>query len=534
MKLKFPQQLWIKPTGESFKLEESKECFENLSKSIYLYKNNDSTYVTHSGKLSFVKKNQDFFSLLAVDTPVDVSCFNSDGFLSEHHLKYPYLVGGMAHGISSVEMVVNLGKAGFMGFFGTGGLSIEEIERAIIQIQEKLSQNKPYGFNMISFDPKFDQKLIDLFLKYQVRRIEVGGAVTITPAVVEYRLKGAYKEEDNRIITPNKIFAKVSREEIATLFISPPPERIVNQLLKEGKITHQEAEIAKEIPMSEDIIAEADSGGHTDNRPALILFQNMVNLRDQLLQTFNYQNINIRMGAAGGICTPYTILAAFALGVDFVLTGSINQSCVEANTSENVKEMLSRVTMSDVSNAPSADMFEMGSQVQVLSRGVMFHIKAKKLYELYQNYNSIEEIPSKMITHLEEKYFRESLEKVWEGTKEYFQKIDPATLARAEKKPKFKMALIFRSYLGLASKWAQNGVMDRKVDFQIYCGPSLGAFNRWVKHSYLEPPENRRVVEVAKNLMDASLYLKRISYIRQQGIQLPQEITLTMPKTPCT
>ncbi len=530
MGLKFPQELWIKPTGESWKLAEARGCFENLSKPIYIFKKNTDTYVSHAGEPSFVRENQDFFPLLALDTPLDISCFSTGNFLSEHNLKYPYLAGGMAHGISSVEMVVNLGRAGFMGFFGTGGLSLEEIEKAVIQIQGELSQDEPYGFNIISFDPRYDQVVIDLLLKYKVRRIEVGGAITITPALVEYRLKGAQRGDNNRVITPNKIFAKVSREEIASLFMSPPPERIISQLLKEGKITDKEAEIGREIPTAEDIIAEADSGGHTDNRPALVLFQNMINLRDQLVPKYDYKNINIRIGAAGGICTPHTILAAFTLGVDFVLTGSINQSCVEAGTSEIVKEMLAQVTMSDVSNAPSPDMFEIGSQVQVLSKGVMFHIKARKIYELYQTYNSIEEIPANIITQLEEKYFRESLAGVWEKTKEYFLKIDPSILVRAEKSPKFKMALIFRRYLGLAAKWAQDGVLDRKVDFQIYCGPSLGAFNRWIKGSYLEFPKNRRVADVARNLMEASMYLKRILYIREQGVLLPRLITQVAPK----
>ncbi len=532
MRAKFPQDLWIRPAAEIHELGAARGCFEDLSRPIYIFEKDNGRFVSQSADLSLQRENQDYLPLLALDTPLDVSCLSAGNFLSAHNLKYPYLAGGMAHGISSAEMVVNLGKAGCMGFFGTGGLSGEEIEGAIIQIQKDLSPNELYGINMISFDPRHDQMLIDLFLKYGVQRVEIGGAVTISPAVVEYRVKGALRGEDGRIVTPHKIFAKVSREEIASLYMSPPPEQVVSRLLEAGKITDQEAQLAGEIPMSEDIIAEADSGGHTDNRPALILFQNMVNLRDQLIRELNYKDVNIRIGAAGGICTPHTILAAFTLGVDFVLTGSINQSCLEAGTSEKVREMLCRVTMSDVANAPSADMFEMGSQVQVLSKGVMFHLRAKKLYELYQNYNSIEEIPAKIVSQLEEKYFRESIEEVWKKTRKYFQQVDPALLARAEKSPKSKMALIFRRYLGLAARWAQDGDMDRKVDFQIYCGPSLGAFNRWVKDSYLELPQNRRVADVARNLMEASLYLKRVSYILEQGICLPPEITVIKPQSP--
>lgn len=55
----------------------------------------------------------------------------------------------------------------------------------------------------------------------------------------------------------------------------------------------------------------ADSGGHTDNQPAMLLFQNMVNLRNQFMIQYGYRHCRIRIGAAGGICTPLTAYAAF-------------------------------------------------------------------------------------------------------------------------------------------------------------------------------------------------------------------------------
>ena len=43
-------------------------------------------------------------------------------FRQRHHLKYAYVAGGMYKGVSSKEMVIRLGKAGFLGFLGTGGM----------------------------------------------------------------------------------------------------------------------------------------------------------------------------------------------------------------------------------------------------------------------------------------------------------------------------------------------------------------------------------------------------------------------------
>src|SRR5438105_3286030 len=91
------------------------------------------------------------------------------------------------------------------------------------------------------------------------------------PALVLYRLKGLRKSADGHIECDHKIMAKLSRPEVAEAFMSPAPEQIVTKLLAEKRITDEQAQMAKTIPMSEDICVEADSGGHTDQGRALVL-----------------------------------------------------------------------------------------------------------------------------------------------------------------------------------------------------------------------------------------------------------------------
>jgi trans-AT polyketide synthase, acyltransferase and oxidoreductase domains len=55
------------------------------------------------------------------------------------------------------------------------------------------------------------------------------------------------------------------------------------------------------------------------------------------------------------------------------------------------------------------------------------------------------------------------------------------------------MALIFRWYLGLSSRWSNSGEQGREMDYQIWCGPSMGSFNDWVRGTYLEDYQNRRL-----------------------------------------
>ncbi len=61
-------------------------------------------------------------------------------------------------------------------------------------------------------------------------------------------------------------------------------------------------------------------------------------------------------------------MAAFMLGAEFILTGSINQCTVEAGTSDKVKDLLQQMNVQDTEYAPAGDSFQMGSKVQVLKR----------------------------------------------------------------------------------------------------------------------------------------------------------------------
>jgi len=171
-------------------------------------------------------------------------------------------------------------------------------------------------------------------------------------------------------------------------------------------------------------------------------------------------------------------------------------------------------------------MFEMGVELQVLKRGSMFGPRAKKLYEYYQRYKSIDEIPTVEREKLEKQIFRKPLESVWQECIQFFNQRDPEQITRAENNPHRKMALIFRWYLGLSSNWANAGTPDRKLDYQIWCGPSMGAFNDWVRGTFLEKVENRSVVPVAENIMQGAAYLYRVQALKMQGIVLSNDLTL--------
>ena len=369
-----------------------------------------------------------------------------------------------------------------------------------------------------------------MYLRRKVRLVEASAFIRPTLPLIRFRTAGICRNAAGEIETPNSVIGKISRAEVAAAFFAPPDEKLLRELVASGELTQEQAELASKIPVAQDITAEADSGGHTDNRPLVNLLPTIIALRDRLQEQYAYP-FALRVGAGGGIATPEAAAAAFVMGAAYIVTGSVNQACVESGTSAAVKEILAQAGQADVAMAAAADMFEMGVRVQVLKRGTMFAMRANKLYELYRTHNSFAEIPADARAALEKDYFRASFDEIWGSTREYFLRRDPAQADRAEREPKHKMALVFRWYLSQASRWPINGDADRKLDYQIWCGPSMGAFNEWAKGSFLETPQARDAVTVAYNLLAGAAALIRLNTVRCQGVTTAPRLARQEPRT---
>ncbi|RYV02239.1 2-nitropropane dioxygenase [Shewanella sp. OPT22] len=442
-------------------------------------------------------------------------------FRRVHGVKYAYYAGAMANGIASEELVIALGQAGILCSFGAAGLIPSRVESAIQRIQQALP-NGPYAFNLIHSpsEPALEWGSVELYVKHQVRTVEASAFLKLTPQIVYYRAAGLSRDEQGNISIANKVIAKVSRTEVASKFMAPAPEKMLQKLVDEGRISVEQMHMALEVPMADDITAEADSGGHTDNRPLVTLLPTLLALKDEMQEQYNYPT-PLRVGAGGGVGTPDAALAAFNMGAAFIVTGSINQACIEAGASEHTRKLLSTTQMADVAMAPAADMFEMGVKLQVVKRGTLFPMRANKLYEIYTRYDSIEAIPADEKKKLEQQVFRSTIEDIWKGTVEHFNERDPKQIERALDNPKRKMALIFRWYLGLSSRWSNIGEAGREMDYQIWAGPALGAFNAWAKGSYLDDYQKREAADLARHIMVGAAYQARINLLQSQGAIIP-------------
>ena len=484
--------------------------------------------VSNSGEL--VSKGRGL-QVLAIANPMTAAQLGDPSFQKDYHLKYAYKTGAMANGIASEELIIAIGKAKMLGSFGAAGLVPTRVLQAIEKIQANL-KTESYAFNLIHSpnEAALEEGAVNLFLEKGVHIVEASAFLALTENIVHYRVAGLSKDDEGNVQISNRVIAKISRKEVAKHFMQAPPERFLKILLEKGKITPLQAELAALVPMADDITVEADSGGHTDNRPLVALLSTIIQMRDEYQQQYNFKQ-KIRIGAAGGISTPASALAAFMMGAAYIVTGSVNQACIEAGTSEHVRKLLATVASTDVMMAPASDMFEMGVELQVLKRGTLFGPRAKKLYDYYMRYNSIDEIPNDERLKIEKQIFQKPLETVWQDCIDFFQKRDPHQIERAKGNPKRKMALIFRWYLGLSSNWANAGTKGRATDYQIWCGPSMGAFNDWVKGTYLEQYQNRTAADVAEQIMQGAAYLYRIQSLKMQGVGFPMECEQFVPSS---
>ncbi len=441
-------------------------------------------------------------------------------FCRDHRLRFPYVAGAMANGIATTRLVVAMARAEMLGVFGAAGLSLPQVEAAIETIEREIgNSDASWAINLIHSpaEPELESALASLLVRRRVRRVSVSAFMALTPAVVHCACAGLRLSPEGRIERRHHLIATVSRPEVAIHFLSPAPAEMVRALVDAGALTSAEAVLAAKVPIADDITVEADSGGHTDNRPLVAMLPLIASLRDRVCAQQGYDR-PVRVGVAGGLGHPAAVAGAFASGAAYVQTGSINQCTVESGLSDVAKRMLLEAGVADVAMAAAADMFELGVKVQVLSRGTLFAPRANRLYQIYVTYPSLDALPDALRAELEERVFGATIAEVWRETSAFWRSRGPEEIERADRDPKHKMALVFRWYLGKSSRWAIDGDAQRRTDFQIWCGPAMGVCNDWLRGSALEPLEQRSAPQLALNLLEGAAVVTRAQQLRSHGV----------------
>lgn len=444
-------------------------------------------------------------------------------FCSLHGLRFAYVVGAMARGITSARMVIAAREAGFGAFFGAAGLDLGTIRAAIDEIQAALGPDAAgWGSNLIHSPqaPEAERATVSLYLDKGVRRMSASAFMALSPEVVRYAATGMRLRPDGTAERQNHVFAKVSHPHVAAAFMSPAPEEMARQLVARGDLTEAEAALISRLPVACDITAESDSGGHTDGRPAAALLGSLCAEREKVAARHGLDPSTIRIGLAGGIGTPGALAGAYAMGAAYVVTGSVNQAALESGLSEDGRAMLADAALDDMAMAPAADMFERGVKVQVLRRGSFFATRAERLFQLYRTHDGLDSLGPRDLDFVES-CLGEPVAAAWARTLDYLEANRPKDAARAKASPKARMGLVFRRYLFQCAQWAREGDAAHRAEYQIWCGPALGAFNDWVRGSALEPLEARTVRRIGYALLRGAVQVSRAQQLRLAGLAVP-------------
>ncbi|WP_306856112.1 MULTISPECIES: ACP S-malonyltransferase [unclassified Streptomyces] len=409
-------------------------------------------------------------------------------FRERYGLRRSYLIGSMYGGVSGETLLRSAAKAGLLGFLGVGGLPLDEVDRQLRTLCSDLGLGGAFGVNLLYRHgaPEAEAALVDLLLSHGVELVEASGFPMITEDLVRFRLKGG------------RILAKVSRTDTAAEFLAPPPQSVVSRLLAAGAVTPQEAEAARYRPMADDLCVEGNGGWLHGTAEPLTVLPQVLRLRDA---TALPGQPPVHVGCAGGIGSPEAAAAAFVLGADFVLTGSVNQCSVEAATSDPVKDLLQEAREYDVALAPWGEQFEHGVQASYLKLGQFFPARAARLYDLWHRHNSFAEIDQTTRTQVLERYLGG----------------ERPPLVAAGRDPKADMAALFREYFARGLRLAVTGDRASAVDHLIHCGPAMGAFNHAVAGTELRLWRNRTVESISDTLMEgaAALLTTRLRSLQQ-------------------
>src|SRR5215213_8748794 len=123
---------------------------------------------------------------------IDPACLGDSGFRSEYRLKYAYTAGSMYKGIASEALVIAMARTGLIGYFGTGGLTLDRIDEAIASIRSRVTGGQSFGMNLLHHpgDRELEDRTVDLFLSRAIQFVESAAYTDVAPSVVRYRLRG--------------------------------------------------------------------------------------------------------------------------------------------------------------------------------------------------------------------------------------------------------------------------------------------------------------------------------------------------------
>lgn len=420
-------------------------------------------------------------------------------FCNKYGLKYPFVGGSMDHGISGKQLVSEMAKAGCLAFLSSTGLTFDQIHEEILETREMLTSKQFFGVN-ISYNPGNwirEDRMANLLIELDVPVVEASSYLTLTKELVKYKVSGLFKDENGEISSSHRVIAKVTRPDIAELFLLPIPNDLLKKLRDAGEITEEQFHMGAEISVADDICVVGDQAGPTDNSNLLSCFPVIKQWKEENQKTNPWLS-RCNLGVAGGIGTKDAVKAVFTLGADFILAGSVLLCTPESEISDSCKEVLKGLQVHDTQLLSSPDLFGLVTRQRVVRKGLFFPARANHLYELYRSNRGVGDLSVNEKRKLETKYFNYKIEDILRDFNNQTNCDDRESSGQNEKS---EMAILFKWYMEKAILSAKGGNQEERMNYCIKCSSALGALNQQLKGTALEDWKKRNVAKIVEFLM---------------------------------
>ena len=442
-------------------------------------------------------------------------------FCETHDVRFPYVVGEMANGLTTTRMVIEAARAGFLGFFGAAGLEPARIEDAVAQLSRELGADSSWGSNLIHSpqEPALEDATVDVYLRRGVPRVSASAFMRLTLPVVRYAAAGLTADAGGGVRRRHHLFAKISRPETARYFLAPAPREMLDELVagRSSRAGRPSSPGACRWPRTSP--SRPTPAGTPTTGPSPPSSRASPACATDLAAA-----ARLRAPGAprrrGGLGTPTAVAAAFALGAAYVLTGSVNQAAVESGLAASGRALLAQAGVADVVMAPAADMFELGVKVQVLKRGTMFAARARQLRSSTRPTTRSRRSPPASARASRRTVFQRRSTR---------SRADRALLGARDPRQNERAAPATRS---TAWRCASAGISAGRA-----AGPSRttrragpttrsGAARPWARSTTgcaarSSRPARRTVAQIARNLLEGAIAVTRAQQLRACGVAVP-------------
>ncbi len=174
-----------------------------------------------------------------------------------------------------------------------------------------------------------------------VRFVSASAYLDLTLPVVRYRVAGIHRDARGGWSSRQPPDGQGLARRGGPPLLQPAACAIPRELVDAGAITAEQAELARDGADGRRRDRRGRLGGHTDNQPA-----RAAAARHRGPARRGPGGARLRPARArrrgGGHRHPGRGASAFAMGAAYVVTGSINQACVESGTSDAVRQMLAK------------------------------------------------------------------------------------------------------------------------------------------------------------------------------------------------